>query len=219
MSQQNMTDHGALPARERLLERLQDKGIRDIRVVLAMRQVPRHKFVDEALAWRAYDDDALPIDAGQTISQPYIVARMTELLMQVNPQKVLEVGTGSGYQAAVLSELVPQTYTVERIRRLHEKSKALLTELDLTYPVECLHSDGTWGYPQQAPYDAIIVTAAPEEVPEELLAQLRVGGRMLVPAGGNGEEQKLLCIDRTEKGFETETINSVVFVPMLQGKS
>lgn len=205
-------------ARERMVEQLQDRGIRDIRVLTALRLVPRHLFVDEALRWRAYDDDALPIEEGQTISQPYVVARMTELLMPVQPKKVLEVGTGSGYQAVVLAQLVEELYSVERIRSLHFKARGLMRKLSLEH-VHCIYSDGFWGYPEQAEYDAIMVTAAPEEVPDELLGQLKIGGRLVTPVGKTGEVQKLLCIDRTADGFESEVVDQVHFVPMLGGKN
>ena len=209
-------------ARDRLVPMLQDQGIRDMLVLMAIRQVPRHLFVDEALANRAYENNALPIDAGQTISQPYIVARMTELLLEKSPQKVLEVGTGSGYQASVLAQLVPEVYTVERIERLHQKASELFDELGYEN-IHCRYSDGGWGWPEEAPFDAIIVTAAPEDVPQELLQQLKPDGQLVIPVGGQCETQQLKRVTRVDDGsgeveFETEALGAVVFVPMIQGE-
>lgn len=209
-------------ARDRLVPMLQDQGIRDMLVLMAIRQVPRHLFVDEALASRAYENNALPIDAGQTISQPYIVARMTELLLEKSPQKVLEVGTGSGYQASVLAQLVSEVYTVERIARLHQKAADLFEKLGYEN-IDCRYSDGGWGWPEQAPFDAIIVTAAPSELPQELLQQLKPGGQLVIPVGGQGDTQQLKRVTRTDDGSgdiqsETENFGAVVFVPMIQGE-
>ncbi|HHJ19817.1 MAG TPA: protein-L-isoaspartate(D-aspartate) O-methyltransferase [Gammaproteobacteria bacterium] len=203
-------------ARDRLIQRLQDRGIKDMRVILAMRTVPRHLFIDEALASRAYEDDALPIDAGQTISQPYIVARMTELLLQGPIQRVLEVGTGSGYQAAILAQFVPEVYTMERIHVLYNRARILLKDLDYQN-IRCRHSDGFRGWEGKAPFDAIIVTAAPKELPEALLQQLRVGGQLLLPWDRGGGQQYLHRVWRTENGYESGDLEPVVFVPMLHG--
>lgn len=202
--------------RDRMLERLGEQGIRDMRVLMAMRQVPRHLFVEDALAHRAYEDTALPIAAGQTISQPYIVARMTELLMEMRPKKVLEVGTGSGYQAAVLSQLVGDVYTFERIHALYLHTRKLLQALEY-HNIHCRYSDGALAWKREAPFDAVIVTAAPEVFPEALLQQVDTGGQIIVPVGGYRKQQKLLRIVRTDDGFSEEVIEDVVFVPMLKG--
>ena len=169
--------------RDRLITRLRDKGIRDDRVLQAMRVLPRHLFVDEALASHAYEDDALPIGYKQTISQPYTVARMTEaLLANDKPQKILEIGTGSGYQSALLAALVKDVYTVERIPELYQQTRKLLHSMNL-HNVHCKLSDGTWGWENYAPYDAIIVTAAASQIPDSLTEQLAIGGRMIIPVG------------------------------------
>jgi protein-L-isoaspartate(D-aspartate) O-methyltransferase len=203
--------------RERLIERLRAKGIDDVPVLNAIRETPRHLFVDEALASRAYEDTALPIGHSQTISQPYIVARMTAaLLAGGTPQKVLEVGTGSGYQTMVLAKLVPAVYSVERIAPLLERARRLLRELGVRN-VRLKHSDGSWGWPEQGPFDAIIVTAAPEAVPPALLEQLAIGGRMIVPIGGRGI-QDLIRITRRDDHYEQEMLDKVSFVPLLGGK-
>ena len=159
-----------------LIKQLQELGIRDERVLSAMASVPRNYFVDEAISHQAWDNTALPIGFGQTISQPYIVARMTEQLIESNPQSVLEVGTGSGYQTAVLSQLIPHVYSVERIKALQYQARRRLQRLDL-HNVSMRHGDGWAGWTSKAPFDAIIVTAAAEKVPEALLAQLADGGR------------------------------------------
>ncbi|MEN8174793.1 MAG: protein-L-isoaspartate(D-aspartate) O-methyltransferase [Pseudomonadota bacterium] len=202
--------------RERLIQRLKDEGIRDLRVLNVMRNMPRHIFVDEALASRAYEDTALPIGHGQTISQPYIVARMTEALLETGiPGTVLEVGTGSGYQAAVLSRLVRRVYSVERIEALLAQARKRLRALKLRN-VHVRYSDGGIGLPEYAPFDAIILTAAPEGVPLALVAQLRQGGVMLAPVGTR-EEQVLVRVTRTETGYETTMLERVSFVPLLGG--
>lgn len=203
-------------ARDRLLTQLVDMGIKNVQVLTALRMVPRHLFVDEALASRAYENTALPIDASQTISQPYVVARMTELVLETSPSRILEIGTGSGYQAAVMSHLLDKVYTVERIRELHVRARELLWKLKLRN-VYCKYSDGSWGWPEKAPFDAIILTAAPEVLPEALLEQLKVGGQLIGPVGEAGRTQQLLRVTRTESGFEQEVIEPVVFVPMLEG--
>lgn len=201
--------------RDRLIERLREKGIRNEQVLEVIRRTPRHLFVDEALSSRAYEDTALPIGYNQTISQPYIVARMTEILMEIKPQKVLEVGTGSAYQAAVLAQLVPKVYTVERILALVPFARQRLRELNLRN-VSLKQSDGSWGWPQQAPFDAILVTAAPAEIPPALLEQLADGGRMVIPVGA-GSGQTLAVITRRGSTYEREDIEPVTFVPLVGG--
>ncbi|MCW8962457.1 MAG: protein-L-isoaspartate(D-aspartate) O-methyltransferase [Gammaproteobacteria bacterium] len=204
--------------RDRLVERLKEKGIRHPEVLRAIRETPRHLFVDEALSHRAYEDDALPISNGQTISQPYIVARMTEVLLEDGiPDKVLEIGTGSGYQAAILAAIVPRVFSVERIRALLVQAKQRFRQLKLNN-IMAKHSDGSWGWSQSAPFDAIIVTAAPEVVPQELLDQLAEGGRMVIPVGKGRDIQELQYIKRTPEGFETRTLEAVSFVPFCAGK-
>ncbi|HWS03838.1 MAG TPA: protein-L-isoaspartate(D-aspartate) O-methyltransferase [Gammaproteobacteria bacterium] len=201
--------------RDRLIERLREKGIRNEQVLEVIRRTPRHLFVDEALSSRAYEDTALPIGFNQTISQPYIVARMTEILLATNPQKVLEIGTGSAYQAAVLAQLVPKVYTVERILALVPLARQRLRELNLRN-VSLKQSDGTWGWPQQAPFDAILVTAAPAEIPKALLEQLVDGGRLVIPVGA-GSAQTLAVITRRGDQFDRENVESVSFVPLVGG--
>mgnify|MGYP001820311196 CR=1 FL=1 len=203
--------------RDRLVERLREKGIKNERVLEVMRTTPRHIFVDEAMAHRAYEDSSLPIGHGQTISQPYTVARMTEVLLEAGvPDVVLEVGTGSGYQSAVLSRLVPKIYTVERISALLQKARDAHRKLGLMN-VFSKHSDGSWGWEPNAPYPAIMVTAAPETVPPSLLQQLAVGGRMVIPVGSSGGGQKLKLYTRNEQGIEETTLEYAHFVPLLDG--
>lgn len=203
--------------RDRLVDRLRAKGIQNERVLEVMRTTPRHLFIDEALAHRAYEDSSLPIGQGQTISQPYIVARMTELLLEDGiPDKVLEVGTGSGYQSAVLARLVPKVYTVERINGLLMRARECHRALGLRN-IYSKHSDGSWGWPENAPYPAIMVTAAPDHVPESLLAQLSIGGRMVIPVGTVSGEQALKLIIRTTAGYEEQDLSAVRFVPLLDG--
>ena len=203
--------------RDRLIERLRSEGIRSERVLETLRTTPRHIFIDEALAHRAYEDSSLPISHGQTISQPYIVARMTEVILEQSiPETVLEVGTGSGYQAAVLARLVPKVYTVERISALLQKARACHRTLGLKN-IYSKHSDGSWGWPQHAPYEAIVVTAAPEAVPDSLLEQLAIGGRMVIPVGSVSGAQQLKLITRHAEGFEERVLNDVRFVPLLDG--
>ncbi len=201
--------------RDRLVARLKEKGIRDPEVLEVIRRMPRHLFIDEALESRAYEDTALPIGFNQTISQPYIVARMTEELVRDRPRKVLEVGTGSGYQAAVLSQLVEEVYTVERIEPLARQVRQRFRQMGFRN-IRCKHSDGSWGWPSKAPFDAILVTAAPEEVPTALLEQLAEGGRMVIPVGGRSG-QSLAVITRKGNVFEREDLEPVVFVPLLSG--
>jgi protein-L-isoaspartate(D-aspartate) O-methyltransferase len=203
--------------RDRLIERLRKSGINNDRVLEVMRTTPRHIFIDEALASRAYEDTSLPISEGQTISQPYIVARMTEAILEGGvPDCVLEVGTGSGYQSAILSRLVPKVYTVERIRGLLNKARECHRMMGLKN-VYSKHSDGTWGWPEHAPYPAIMVTAAPEQVPESLLEQLAIGGRMVIPVGALSGAQQLKLITRKPNGFVEQKLDAVRFVPMLDG--
>ncbi len=204
--------------RERMIQRLIEQGIRDKRVLMAMVETPRHIFVDEALASRSYEDTPLPIGHNQTISQPYIVARMTELLLEKGePEKVLEIGTGCGYQTAILAQLAKKVYTVERIAPLLKKAKNHLWELGLKN-ISYLHSDGGWGWPENAPYDAILVAAAPQEIPEALLQQMAPGGVMVIPVGKEHGQQVLHRITRTNGGFEDEIFERVSFVPFLSGK-
>lgn len=182
-----------------------------------MRTTPRHIFVDEAMAHRAYEDNALPIGHGQTISQPYMVARMTEVLLEAGiPDVVLEVGTGSGYQSAILSRLVPKVYTVERISALLQKARDAHRKLGLLN-VYSKHSDGSWGWEPNAPYTAIMVTAAPQSVPPSLLQQLAVGGRMVIPLGTKDGVQQLTLFTRTAEGIEETTLELARFVPLLDG--
>lgn len=202
--------------RERLISRLREKGITDQQVLDVMLATPRHLFLDEALAHRAYEDTSLPIGFNQTISQPYTVARMTEALLAAGPvTNVLEVGTGSGYQTAVLAQLVEHLFSVERIRPLQEKARSRLHRLKL-YNVMLRHSDGGMGWSEKGPFDGILVTAAPAEVPEELLQQLAPGGRLVIPVGG--DLQQLKRVTRQEEGgFVTEVLEGVKFVPLLSG--
>ncbi|MEJ2514759.1 MAG: protein-L-isoaspartate(D-aspartate) O-methyltransferase [Gammaproteobacteria bacterium] len=202
--------------RERLVQRLKQRGIRDSRILERIRQVPRHLFMDEALASRAYEDTALPIGLGQTISQPFVVARMTEALMaEPAPRKVLEIGTGCGYQTAILAGLAEQVYTVERLGALQRRARVLLRSLNL-YNVQFRHGDGWKGWPKYAPYDGIIVTAAPETVPEALLEQLADRGRMIIPVGPR-RGQELVAITRAGASFEKRSLGLVSFVPLLGG--
>jgi protein-L-isoaspartate(D-aspartate) O-methyltransferase len=209
----------SMRTRERLIRRLQDNGISDPRVLDAMRVVPRHIFVDEALSSRAYEDTALPIGHGQTISQPYIVARMTEALLTSGPlDSVLEIGTGSGYQAAILAHVAGQVFTLERIQPLLTQARQRFQELKLRN-IRTHYADGTIGWPEQAPFDGIIATAAPEHIPEALLAQLKIGGRLIIPVGQQGY-QKLMLITRTaDDNYEQQGLEAVSFVPMLSGNN
>lgn len=205
--------------RNRMVSRLRDRGIENESVLETLASVPRHLFVDEAMATRAYEDSALPIGDGQTISQPYVVARMTEVLLEEGPVgKVLEVGTGSGYQAAILAQLVDNVYTVERIKNLLDKARHRFRALEYRN-LHTRHSDGSWGWATNGPYEAIIVTAAPASVPEPLLEQLDIGGRMIVPLGNQQRQQMLTVITRTRAGYERRELSDVKFVPFLSGKS
>ena len=203
--------------RDRLLRRLREQGVRDERVLEVMRRVPRHLFVDEALAHRAYEDTALPIGHGQTISQPYIVARMTELLREhEGAHSVLEIGTGCGYQTAVLANLFTQVYSVERIEALHRQAQKRLAELEL-YNVELRHTDGIGGWPNAAyHFDRIIMTAACTEIPQALVQQLAEAGEMILPFD-NGVDQTLLRLTRVGDSLKREALEKVVFVPLLPG--
>ncbi|WP_068500049.1 protein-L-isoaspartate(D-aspartate) O-methyltransferase, partial [Oleiphilus sp. HI0067] len=193
---------------------LRDKGIADERVLEAIADTPRHIFLDEALSHRAYEDTALPIGHNQTISQPYIVARMTELLVQHQPRRVLELGTGSGYQAAILSQVVDELYTVERISPLLNKARQRFERIGYRN-IYSRHADGGIGWPEQAPFDAIMVTAAPKEIPLELLRQLKDGGKMIVPLGD--VQQNLTIVTRRGEQFLKDVIEPVMFVPFLPG--
>jgi protein-L-isoaspartate(D-aspartate) O-methyltransferase len=204
--------------RERLIQRLQEQGIAKLEVLDRIRSVPRHLFVDEAIASRAYEDTALPIGFHQTISQPYIVARMTEAALEgvQRPKKVLEIGTGCGYQTAVLAPLVGKIYSIERIRGLHQRARKLLKELQIAN-VLLKHSDGMLGWKSQAPFDVILAAAAPLAVPEPLLKQLsKSGGRLIVPVGPEGQQQ-LLCISRFGEEYNRKSLGAVSFVPLLGG--
>ncbi len=202
--------------RERMVGRLKEQGISHPDVLRVMLETPRHLFVEEALASRAYEDTALPIGFNQTISQPYIVARMTELLLDAGPlDKVLEVGTGSGYQTAILAQLVKRVHSVERIYPLQQRARRCLQDLQLRN-VRLKHSDGGWGWDEYAPYDAILGTAAPGEIPEALLSQMARRSVMVIPVG-QGRTQILKRVRRTETGFEVEEIEPVNFVPFLPG--
>jgi protein-L-isoaspartate(D-aspartate) O-methyltransferase len=206
----------SLRTRDRLVQRLREQGITNLAVLDRIRNLPRHIFVDEALASRAYEDTALPIGFGQTISQPYIVARMTEALLDGPPLKhVLEVGTGCGYQTAVLAPLVERIYTIERIDGLQKRARVRLKELGVRN-VRFKVGDGSKGWRSQAPFDGMLVAAAPLVVPEELTAQLAVGGRLIVPAGPEGKQQ-LLRITRREEGLEQKVLGAVSFVPLVGG--
>lgn len=202
--------------RARMVDRLREKGIRNEQVLAAMATVPRHVFVEEALASRAYEDTALPLGMGQTISQPYIVARMIELLLNARPGlgKTLEVGAGCGYQAAVLGLLSKEVYAVERIAPLLEKAKTNMRTLQ-QFNVRLKHADGHWGLPEAAPFDSIIVAAAGSSIPPELLKQLAPGGRMVLPVGG--QAQYLCLVEHTPDGFKETRLDPVRFVPLLPG--
>jgi protein-L-isoaspartate(D-aspartate) O-methyltransferase len=208
--------------RARMIERLREQGIADERVLAAMASVPRHLFVEEALASRAYEDTALPIGFGQTISQPYVVAKMAEaLLAGKSAGKVLEVGTGCGYQAAVLAQLFPEVYSIERIKGLHERARTNLVGLRLKN-LRLAHGDGYAGLEKAAPFQSIILAAAPRQVPEALRRQLAAGGRMVLPLAQVGHldgAQQLVLIERNGRGFLESVLDAVRFVPMEAGKA
>ncbi len=218
-SKQNFSGIGMTSqrTRERLLGRLMDQGISSMEVLDVMRTTPRHIFLDEALAHRAYEDVALPIGHNQTISQPYVVARMTEALFKSGKlDRVLEIGTGCGYQTAIIAQLAKRVYTVERIKPLLDRAKQNLRSLRLRN-IEFKHDDGTLGWQERGPYDAIITTAAPQSVPRELLDQLADGGRLVIPVGGE-DHQELKLIKRVGTEFEEQTLDLVRFVPLLAGQ-
>ena len=204
--------------RDRMVQQLQQLGIKDQRVLEVMSKIPRHLFVAEALASRAYENTALPIGQGQTISQPYMVARMTELLIEDDlPENVLEVGTGSGYQSAVLASLIPRVFSVERIRPLQDKAKTVLDEIGFRN-ISFKHSDGGWGWKACGPYQGILAAAAPAEIPAKLLQQLLPMAKLVIPIGEEGQ-QVLQRITRTDSAYEVETIEAVSFVPFLKGRA
>jgi len=200
--------------RERLISRLQDQGIRDYAVLDVMRDTPRHIFLDEALSHRAYEDTALPIGHNQTISQPYIVARMSELVLESKPRRVLELGTGSGYQAAILAHLVDEVYSVERIAPLLERAQQRFKKMKLRN-VFSRHSDGGMGWPERGPFDVVIMTAAPKELPTERLRQVKDGGRIIAPLGD--AQQRLTVVTKRAGGYDEKVIEPVLFVPFLPG--
>ncbi len=203
--------------RDRLVQRLKDQGIQSREVLEQIRNVPRHLFVDEALASRAYEDTALPIGHAQTISQPFVVARMTEaLLADFNGESILEIGTGCGYQTAILSPLVKKIYSVERIPELLRKTRQRLRDLDI-YNIQFRPGDGWEGWSKYAPYDGIIVTAAAPELPTKLLEQLAPGGRLIIPIGPHGR-QELTRVTREDDHFEQLAFGAVSFVPLVPGK-
>lgn len=203
--------------RDRLIERLREQGIKNEIVLEVMRKLPRHAFIDEALSSRAYEDTALPIGSGQTISQPYIVARMSEVLLadRVGLGKVLEIGTGSAYQTAILAQLAEQVFSIERIQHFIPRAKKILDLLEIRN-VNLKHYDGYKGWGSFAPYDAIIVTAAPSEVPTDLLEQLAEGARLVIPSGEDGQQQ-LLCITKEGDEFVEQRLDMVSFVPLVKG--
>ena len=203
--------------RERLIQRLMDQGITRFEVLEAIRSVPRHLFVDEALAHRSYEDTALPIGYGQTLSQPYVVAKMSELaLAQGRPKKVLELGSGSGYQTAILASLVDEICAIERIKPLLERARKQLRALRVRN-VRLRHGDGLDGWASEAPFDLILGAAAPERLPTQLLEQLAPGGRLILPVGS--EQQQLMMVTATPEGYVEEVIEEVNFVPMVRGVS
>ena len=201
--------------RERLIQRLMDQGISQFEVLEAIRSVPRHLFVDEALAHRSYEDTALPIGYGQTLSQPYMVARMSQLaLARGRPKKVLELGSGSGYQTVILANLVDEICAIERIKPLVDRAKKQLRALRIRN-VRMRHGDGLEGWPGEAPFDLILGAAAPEQLPTVLLDQLAPGGRLILPVGGR--RQQLMMVTASPEGFIEEIVEEVNFVPMIQG--
>jgi protein-L-isoaspartate(D-aspartate) O-methyltransferase len=205
-------------SRKRLIDELRAWGIKDPRVLEVLSEIPRHEFLEDAFKGRAYENNALPIGLSQTISQPYVVALMTEAIMaEPKPHKVLEVGTGSGYQTAVLAELFAAVFTVERLRLLSEQARKRLAHLGY-HNVVFTYADGMNGWPSHAPYDAIVVTAAADRVPPALLEQLKVGGRLVIPVGTPGM-QALKVITRTATGTTTRELGGVTFVPLLGGKA
>lgn len=203
--------------RERLIQRLMEQGITHFEVLEAIRSMPRHLFVDEALAHRSYEDTALPIGYGQTLSQPYMVAKMSELALAAGrPKKVLELGSGSGYQTAILASLVDEVCAIERIKPLLDRARKQLRSLKIRN-VRWRHGDGLEGWTAEAPFDLILGAAAPEHLPQTLLEQLAPGGRLILPVGGR--RQQLMMVTATEEGFLEEAVEQVNFVPMVSGVS
>lgn len=204
--------------RQRLLDRLRDQGVTNNQVLDVMGETPRHIFLDEALSHRAYEDTSLPIGYGQTLSQPYIVARMTEVLLAAASklERVLEVGTGSGYQTSILAQLIPHVYSVERIKPLQDKARERLRQIGLRN-VELKHADGGFGWPERGPFDGILSTAAPREVPPELLQQLAPNGVLVIPVGGTTQELRLIIREGDSDKFATTVLEPVKFVPLLSG--
>ncbi len=203
--------------RSRLVNRLREKGIKEESVLAAIESTPRHIFIDEAMAHRAYEDTALPIGMGQTISQPYIVARMTEILVDSGIMgNVLEIGTGCGYQTSILSRVSFQVFTIERIEALQKLAIERFQMLELNN-VTCKFGDGFLGWSQHAPFDAIIVTAAPDDIPKALVEQLAIGGRMIIPVSQPCGDQHLILLEKTEDGMSQQDVETVRFVPLLSG--
>lgn len=203
--------------RDRLINRLRDQGIANEDVMTVMRETPRHIFIDEALSHRAYEDTALPIGYNQTISQPFIVARMTEALLAAGPlQRVLEVGTGSGYQTSILAPLVGELFSVERIRPLQEKARNRMRTLGIKN-VQFKHTDGGMGWAAKAPFNGILAACAPEDVPQELMQQLAIGGRLIIPVGGSENQELKLVVRESDQDFSTQVLECVKFVPLLSG--
>ncbi|GAB3090999.1 protein-L-isoaspartate(D-aspartate) O-methyltransferase [Aestuariicella hydrocarbonica] len=204
--------------RQRLVDRLIEQGVTNPQVLDVMGDTPRHIFLDEALSHRAYEDTSLPIGYGQTLSQPYIVARMTEILLGAGGklERVLEVGTGSGYQTSVLAQLVSHVYSVERIKPLQDKARDRLRKIGLRN-VELRHADGGYGWPERGPFDGILSTAAPREVPSELLAQLAPNGVLVIPVGAATQELRMIIRDGESDKFITQVLEPVKFVPLLSG--
>jgi len=204
-------------SRKRLIDEVRGWGVKDERVLKVLERVPRHEFMEDAFKSRAYENSALPIGQAQTISQPYIVALMTEAILRDGvPDKVLEIGTGSGYQTAVLAELVPAVFTVERLRRLSEQARRRLEVLGY-HNIFFTYADGMNGWAAHAPYDAIVVTAAADAVPPALVSQLAAGGRLVIPVGTRGV-QSLRLISKTASGVTTRALGDVSFVPLLSGR-
>jgi protein-L-isoaspartate(D-aspartate) O-methyltransferase len=202
--------------RDRMVIDLVEGGLCDARVIQAMRATPRHLFVDEALASRAYEDTALPIGFGQTISQPSVVAMMTQALLNGSqPKRVLEIGTGSGYQTAILSQLVPLLWTVERIDALQQRAAEVLQQLGLSN-IRYRHTESELGWISAAPFDAILSAAAPEEIPQTLIDQLVIGGRLVIPVGGSFQTQQLVVIEKTATGLKQHKLGQVLFVPLIE---
>ncbi|GAB1260089.1 protein-L-isoaspartate(D-aspartate) O-methyltransferase [Aurantivibrio plasticivorans] len=221
MSQLNLSGIGMTSerTRARLIARLQEQGVSNNTVLDVMRETPRHIFLDEALSHRAYEDSSLPIGYGQTLSQPYIVARMTEILLGAlgkKPSKVLEIGTGSGYQTAILAQLVDDLYSVERIKPLQDKARARLRQLGLRNVI-LSHADGGFGWTEKAPFEGILSAAAPREIPQQLLHQLAPSGVLVIPVGADVQYLTLVIRDGDTDNFHTQQLEPVKFVPLLSG--